>query len=60
MRVEKMCNNEGCVFWLRTIPMGIFDKHPSGTCLCEDGSRVCPYGRAGIEGTLLVGDEKQI
>lgn len=59
MKNNKTCSTESCVFWSITVPSGILDKYPTGRCTCEDGSRICPYGRAGIEGTLLVGDEKQ-
>ena len=38
----------------------VFGNWKKKECKCDDGSVLCPYGRAGIEGTMLVGHTKRI
>ena len=49
---RKMCIADGCVF-ISMLGNGDFKE-----CQCDDGSQLCPYGRAGIEGTMLIGDTR--
>lgn len=53
MKSRKRCHARNCVFWRKVVFQG-------GECLCEDGSEACPYGRAGTEGCMLTGDEKEV
>lgn len=46
----KPCSGPSCAF---------LDKKRN-TCKCEDGSLLCPFGRVGIEGTMLVSHTRRV
>ena len=54
--MRKSCYGETkCVFWRELERLSLM-----GVCVCEDGSELCPYGRTGIEGCMLTGEERVI